>query len=302
MWARYHVGNPSSFYEGNDYWDVARDPGTAGAGAGTQTTDEAGNVIATRDARIDPYYLMTKLPGAEEPEFLLMRPYVPTSQEDDNQLLTAFMVGKSDGANYGKLQVFVMPRDRLPNGPALVQGEIQRDPDVSQDETILSGQGSTVSYGSLTAIPIDGGLVYVRPFYVTSRQTQVPGLERVIVYFEGEVAIEDSLQEALASIFDEVPEIEDGSGEPVDPDEPDQPDEPADPTEPGDLSQQVAELLAEANDLFAQADEALAESDLEGYARLVREAREKLDDAERLLEEAGATTTTTATTQPPTST
>src|SRR5690606_7047504 len=124
----------------------------------------------------DPYYLMTKLPGEEAPEFLLMRPYVPTSPEADNQLLTAFMVGKSDGDNYGTLQVLVMPRDRLPNGPALVQGEIQRDPDVSQDETILSGQGSVVSYGSLTAIPIDGGLVYVRPFYVTSRQTEVPGL------------------------------------------------------------------------------------------------------------------------------
>lgn len=304
MWARYHVGNPSSFYEGNDYWDVARDPGTAGAGAGTQTTDEAGNVIATRDARIDPYYLMTKLPGAEAPEFLLMRPYVPTSQEDDNQLLTAFMVGKSDGANYGKLEVFVMPRDRLPNGPALVQGEIQRDPDVSQDETILSGQGSTVSYGSLTAIPIDGGLVYVRPFYVTSRQTQVPGLERVIVYFEGEVAIEDTLREALASIFGEVPAIDDGSDAPVDAEEPDQPDAPADPTEPGDLSQDVAELLAEANDLFEQADAALAEADLEGYARLVREARERLDEVERLLEEAGATTTvpTPTTEAEPTST
>jgi uncharacterized membrane protein (UPF0182 family) len=296
MWARYHVGNPSSFYEGNDYWDVARDPGTAGAGAGTQTTDEQGNVIATRDARIDPYYLMTKLPGAEEPEFLLMRPYVPTSQEDDNQLLTAFMVGKSDGENYGKLQVFVMPRDRLPNGPALVQGEIQRDPDVSREETILSGQGSTVSYGSLTAIPIDGGLVYVRPFYVTSRQTQVPGLERVIVYFEGEVAIADSLEEALADIFSTVPEIDDGPDVPPDPDEPVDPDEPAEPDEPIELSQDVAVLLAEANELFEQADEALADADLETYARLVREARERLDEAERLLEEAGATTTTAPTT------
>ena len=83
-----------------------------------------------------------------------------------------------------------MPRDNLPNGPALVQGEIQRDPAVSQQETILSGQGSQVSFGSLTAIPIDGGLVYVRPFYVTSNQTEVPGLEKVIVYFEGTVVIQ----------------------------------------------------------------------------------------------------------------
>ena len=55
-----------------------------------------------------------------------------------------------------------------------------------------------MSFGSLTAIPIDGGLVYVRPFYVTSDQTEIPGLEKVIVYFEGEVAIENTLEEALA--------------------------------------------------------------------------------------------------------
>ncbi len=285
MWAKYHVGSPVSFYEGNDYWDVARDPGTAGAGAGTQTTDAQGNVIDTRDARIDPYYLFTQLPDSDAPEFLLMRPYVPTSQEDDNQLLTAFMVGKSDGKDYGKLQVYVMPRDRLPKGPALVQGEIQRDPAVSQDETILSGQGSTVSFGSLTAIPIDGGLVYVRPFYVTSRQTEVPGLEKVIVYFEGEVAIEDTLQEALQSIFTDVPPTMEtpatGSGE-----------QPTEPTQPeGTLSEQVAQLLADANDLFNQADAALP--DFTEYARLTKAARAKLDAAERLLEQAGATTTTT---------
>ena len=42
MWSRYHVEDPGSFYEGNDYWDVARDPGTAGAGEGTSVTNAAG--------------------------------------------------------------------------------------------------------------------------------------------------------------------------------------------------------------------------------------------------------------------
>jgi hypothetical protein len=281
MWTRYHV-DASGFYEGNDYWDVARDPGTAGAGQGSQTTDAQGNVIATRDARIDPYYLFTQLPGSEAPEFILLRPYVPTSQRDDNQLLTAFMVGKSDGDNYGKLQVFVMPRDNLPNGPALVQGEIQRDPTVSQQETILSGQGSDVSFGGLTAIPIDGGLVYVRPFYVTSTQTEVPGLEKVIVYFEGEVVIRDTLQAALEVVFGEAPptlEEDDGDDDLLLPDEPD-----GEPT--GTIAQQVARLLVEANELFDQADAALP--DFAEYATLTRRARAKIAEAEELLEEAGA--------------
>ncbi len=298
MWGKYHVGVAGDFYTGNDYWDVARDPGTTGAAAGTQTTDAQGNVIATREARIDPYYLFTKLPGAEEPQFILLRPYVPTSQRDDNQLLTAFMVGKSDGDDYGKLQVFVMPRDQLPNGPALVQGEIQRDPAVSEAETILSGQGSSVGFGSLTAIPIDGGLVYVRPFYVTSTQTEVPGLEKVIVYFEGDVVIRDTLEQALAAVFGETPPTleEEGTGEPATPEGPEEPAQPG-----GSVDEQVARLLAEASDLFAQADAALP--DFAEYADLTRQAKEKVAEAERLLEEAiaaesGSTTTSTTTTAP----
>lgn len=289
MWARYHVEEPGSFYEGNDYWDVARDPGTAGAGEGTSVTNAQGETISIREARIDPYYLFTALPGAAEPEFILLRPFVPTSKQDDSQLLTAFMVGKSERDDYGQLQVFVMPRGNLPDGPAIVQGNIQSDAAVSQQETLLSGSGSSVSFGSLTAIPIDGGLVYVRPFYVTSDETEIPGLEKVIVYFEGEVAIEDTLEAALASIFGESPPTleEPPDGEPSDPGE----------TPEGSLTEQVASLLTDASVLFDEADAALREGDWGTYGDKTDEARALVDQAERLIEEASATpdesTTTT---------
>jgi len=293
MWARYHVEEPGSFYEGNDYWDVARDPGTAGAGEGTNVTNAQGETVSTREARIDPYYLFTQLPGSTQPEFILLRPFVPTSREDDSQLLTAFMVGKSDGDDYGKLQVYVMPRGNLPDGPAIVQGNIQSDGDVSEQETLLSGSGSTVSFGSLTAIPIDGGLVYVRPFYVTSDETEIPNLEFMIVYFEGEVAIEPTLEEALVSVFGESPPTleEPGEGEPGEPG----------PEPEGDLTQQVATLLAEAGVLFEEADAALAEQDFGTYGEKAAGARRKVAQAEELIRRAsgeesseGTTTTTSA--------
>jgi len=287
MWARYHVEEPGSFYEGNDYWDVARDPGTAGASGGTNVTNSQGETVSTRDARIDPYYLFTQLPGSDAPEFILLRPFVPTSEGDDNQLLTAFMVGKSDGENYGKLQVYVMPRGNLPDGPALVQGRIQSDGAVSQQETLLSGSGSTASFGSLTAIPIDGGLVYVRPFYVTSDETEIPGLEQVIVYFEGEVAIRDTLQEALAAVFgDAPPTLEEPAGEPGVPEEPQ-----------GTITERVTQLLGEASALFDEADAALRDGDLGLYADKTDEARRKIAAAEALLEgDAGTASPTTTTT------
>ena len=97
-------------------------------------------IIASRSARIDPYYLFTRLPGATKPSFILLRPFAPKTAQDDNQVLTAFMVGKSDPADYGKLKVYVMPRQQLPNGPALVQGEIQRDQAVSQARRCSTGR------------------------------------------------------------------------------------------------------------------------------------------------------------------
>ena len=46
-----NVSGAGDFYSGNDYWDVARDPGTSGAGAGTAGTNAAGETVTTRDAR-----------------------------------------------------------------------------------------------------------------------------------------------------------------------------------------------------------------------------------------------------------
>jgi uncharacterized membrane protein (UPF0182 family) len=292
MWTRYHVTDPGSFYEGNDYWDVARDPGAAGAGEGTSVTNSQGETVSTRDARIDPYYLFTELPGAAAPEFLLMRPFVPTSRGDDSQLLTAFMVGKSDRETYGQLQVFVMPRGNLPDGPAIVQGKIQSDSDVSREESLLSGAGSEVSFGSLTAIPLDGGLVYVRPFYVTSSETEIPGLEYVIAYFEGDVAIEPTLDGALTSLFGESSGEEPPGGEPGEPGEPTEPTDPPD----GTLTEQVATLLADAAELRAEARAALQDGEFGEYEDKLDQAWAKVEQAEALVREGGASSTTTTTT------
>ena len=116
----------------------------------------------------------------------------------------------------------------------------------------------------------------------------MPGLEKVIVYFEGEVVIRDTLQQALEVVFGEAPPTLEDTGD-------DRPGEPSDPEEPtGTVSEQVAKLLVEANDLFDQADAALP--DFAEYADLNRQARAKIAQAERLLEDAGAAPTTTTTT------
>ena len=295
MWARYHVNDPQTFYNNNDAWNVALDPGTAGAGPATQTTNAAGEPIGPSvGARVDPYYLLTQLPGEDEAEFVMLRSFVPFGRDDDNQQLTAFMVARSDPENYGELVTYTMPRQNRPDGPAIVADAMQSDPVVSEQQTLLGTGESTVKLGNLIVVPVDESLVYVRPFYVESNQVRIPELKKVIAFFESNVAIADTLEQALTQLLGEVPDLD----EVVDEDDrevidvPDDPTAPLDPDEQtGSVDERAARLLEEANELFEDAQAALVAGDLGEYQSLTDDAQELVSEALELL--AASTTTTT---------
>lgn len=308
MWGRYHLSDPDDFYNFADAWNVAQDPGTSGATPATQQIDPQTQqpVGSPRQARIEPYYLLMQLPGEEEASFVLLRPFVPRSEDDSRQQLTAFMVAKSDPEDYGQLQTFVMDPADLPDGPQLVASRIRSQESVSQLETLLGQGGSDLLFGSLILIPIDQSLLYVRPMYVQDASNEIPLLRRVIVEYEGRVAVEETLDEALRVLFPgAVPNTQE---EPAEGGE-GPPDEPQAPQEPGEelVGGDVASLLAQAEERFEQAEAALAEGDLGRYQKLVDEAVELVRRARALADPEGATSTTSttststpSTTEPPT--
>ncbi len=304
MWARYHVEDPQTFYNNNDAWNIALDPGTSGAGPATQTTNNAGQVVSTTGARIDPYYLLTQLPGEEDVEFVLLRSYVPFGN-DDNQQLTAFMVARSDPEHYGELVTYSMPRQNRPDGPAIVADAMQSDPVVSEQQTLLGSGESTVKFGNLILVPVDDSLLYVRPFYVESNQVRIPELKKVVAFYESDVAINDTLEGALTQLFgDRVPalaEVVDDDGTAVD----DPGDgEPSDGEDEGDTSgsieERAARLLEQAIQLHNDARAALADGDLGEYQSLTEEAEARTDEALDLLSTVTTTTTAPTTTAPAT--
>jgi len=203
------------------------------------------------------------------------------------------MTASSDPGTYGQLRVLEMPPGNLPDGPTAIEGTITNDEAASSLETLLGGGGSKVLQGNLIAIPVDNSLVWVRPFYVESDQTQIPELERVIAVFENQVAVEDTLEEALAALFGEAPEIDEVV---VDPGDPDQPDEPiVVETE----NEKLTRLLNEAAALFAEADAALAEGDLGAFQSKTEAARKLIDEAAAIL---GAEPAATSSDEPATPT
>ena len=55
--------------------------------------------------------------------------------------------------------------------------------------------------GNLLVIPIERSLVYVEPLYIAAEKGQLPELKRVIVGFGDRIAMDETLEGAMARVF-----------------------------------------------------------------------------------------------------
>ncbi|MEO6120587.1 MAG: UPF0182 family protein [Acidimicrobiales bacterium] len=309
MYGRYHIADPDDFYNASDAWDISQDPGSGSPAAARQQTAQTnpdgtpvppGLVTSTREARMDPTYLQLRLPGDSETSFLILQPFVPRSNQDRQQNLTAFMTAKSDPAEYGKLQAFVMPRGEQIDGPSLVDARVAADEQISQEITLLDQRGSEVRLGNIQVIPVENSLLYVRPLYVQSARNPLPEFKKAIVVFGNKVEMRDTLKEALVAIFGDAPATleQPRPGDTPSPG-PGGPSEPRAPTGPA-ASATVQQLLTEAQAGYDAAQTALRAGDLAEYQRQINVVGERLAAARRATGQA-ATASPSTTTPTPTS-
>lgn len=272
MWGRYHITDPGEFYTASDAWSIAQDPGTGPIGS-AELPDLADQNSATPqvrhgpERRMDPYHLLMRLPGEQLEEFLLLQPLVPFSTDDARKELSAFMVGRSDPEHYGKLEVFVMPRDIQVDGPAIVDARIQQEPTISREISLLNVEGSRVLQGNLLLIPVEESLLYVRPLYLEAEGTQVPELKSVVVVFDDHVVMRDTLQDALTAIFGNAPATREDERPPTAGDE-------------TAAAEEARTALAEAARELSLAQEALADGNLVRFAAHYERALAIIDAAQ----------------------
>src|SRR5207302_6527496 len=62
-------------------------------------------------------------------------------------------------------------------------------------------QGSKVIRGNLLVVPVADALLYVEPLYLQASGSALPELKRVIVAYGTRIAMEPTLEAALARIF-----------------------------------------------------------------------------------------------------
>ena len=179
LYSTYHMQDPIVFYNKEDLWNIPNE-------------NFAGNTI-----QVEPYYIMSKLPGNNEEEFILMLPFTPASKNN----MIAWMAARMDGENYGDLVVYNFPKDKLTYGPNQVESRIDQDSDISQLLTLWSQRGSRVIRGNLLVIPIQNSILYIEPIYLQAETSELPELKRVVVAYKDEIVMRTNLENALAEIF-----------------------------------------------------------------------------------------------------
>ena len=204
--AKYHISTASAFFAASDRWEISPSTGSGSPAqslALTTVTNNAGNVVSTALAPMNPTYQVGSLPEANHQQLLENIAFVPAGNSATVQSLTAFMVATSDPSDYGQIHVYITPRGQSVTGPVQADSEIQQNSATSREITLLntSGGGSSVLLGNNIMVPLDQSVLYIRPLYLTSTSNPLPQLKFVIAVFNQDVAIEPTLSQALSSVF-----------------------------------------------------------------------------------------------------
>jgi uncharacterized protein len=179
MYAIYHMRDTQVFYNKEDLWSIPVVHGVRG------------------DRSMEPYYLILRLPGEPKEEFVLLIPFNPSKRDN----LSAWLAARSDPPHYGKLIVYNFPKQKLIYGPRQIEARIDQDSFISQQLSLWNQRGSQVIRGNLLVIPIERSLVYVEPLYIAAEKGRLPELKRVIVGFGDRIAMEETLEGAIARVF-----------------------------------------------------------------------------------------------------
>jgi hypothetical protein len=243
MYATYHMQDPRVFYNKEDLWSIPR------------------RQDGRQEREIEPYYTIMRLPGEPREEFVLLMLFTPVGRDN----MIAWLAARSDAEYYGRLTAFLFPKQRLIFGPRQVAARIDQDAVISQQLFLWNQRGSAVIRGSLLAIPIEESLLYVEPLYLAAEKGSIPELKRVLVAYGHQIAMEETLEASIQTIFGRRPggptgRAKDGAVSPG----------------PGD---ELRALVSRAWEAWSRSQEALRRGDWAAYG----EAQRGLEEALRAL-------------------
>ena len=251
IYATYHITDPKVFFAREDVWDIPT----------AQTSP------SNAPTKVEPYYVLFRLPGEQNPEFLLIMPFTPHNKQN----MTSWMAARSDGAHYGEYVSYVLPKDKTIYGPQQVANLINQEPAVSRDFSLFhqSGSGSRVQQGNLLVVPIGNSFLYFEPIYLRATSgSSIPELKKVILADQTKVVYTDTLQQAIDQLV----------GTSTAPPPTTAPPQTFTPVQIA----RVADLVTQANQHYAAAYAALKAGDLATFANEMAQVGKILQELQQL--------------------
>jgi hypothetical protein len=140
--------------------------------------------------------MITKVPGSEEPEFMLTIPFTPRGKQN----LIAMMLARCDGPHLGEIVFLDLPKQQIIPGPMQVEALINQDQTISKDLTLWNQQGSQVLRSQILILPIDQTFLYVAPIYLQAAQARMPQLKKIALVVGSTLIYDDSYDKAIADL------------------------------------------------------------------------------------------------------
>jgi hypothetical protein len=175
----YHMTDARVMYNQEDRWSFA--------------TQLRGGVPVP----MEPYYSLMRFPDFEREEFMIVLALTPVNRDN----MVGLLAGRSDGENLGRLFLYRLPVDTLIYGPAQIQARINQDATISQDLALWRQSGASIEWGHMITVPLRNSLLYVNPLYIRSAATALPELKRIVLAYDQQLVMEETLEAALFRLF-----------------------------------------------------------------------------------------------------
>ena len=179
VYSRYHMEDVGVFYQKEDLWDIANE------------------IYGTEKVQMTPNYYIAKLPGETSAEFFNSIPFTPRLKQN----MTALMVARNDGENYGQLILYQFPKSKTVYGPEQIEAQIDQNTEISKEFSLWSSNGTSYRRGNMFVIPINTSLLYVEPVYLEATNSSIPEVKRIIMAYGDKIAYEETLADCLTSLF-----------------------------------------------------------------------------------------------------
>jgi uncharacterized membrane protein (UPF0182 family) len=188
VYGLYHMMEPEVFYNREDLWTVA--------------SEVAMNAQREQSAQpIEPNFVLMKLPGERNAEFIEMLPFTPANRNN----LIGWIAGRSDEPHYGKVLVYNFPKTKLVEGPLQIEARIDQNPQLSGQFSLWNQQGSSVRRGGLIVIPVGRALLYAEPIYLQADHSPMPEMRLIVLALQDRVSFAPTFEMSMAALLGKGP-------------------------------------------------------------------------------------------------